>query len=78
MVVFYFDIWDLDTDTGVRPAAKRRNNAVLPLGKFCKGVKSKRNNPEPHNHTTKKAIKPGKIDKFLHIFYTTDTQMFTR
>ena len=39
VVIFYFDIWDLDTGTGVRPAEKRRNNAGLPSGKFCKGVK---------------------------------------
>ena len=47
VVIFYFDIWDLDTDPGVRPAAKRRNNAGLPSGKFCKGVKRSETIPSP-------------------------------
>ena len=36
---FNFWYWDLEHDEGVRPAAKRRDNASLPSGKFCKGVK---------------------------------------
>ena len=42
-----FNFWyrDLETGSGVRPAAKRRNNAGLPSGKFCKGVKRSETTP---------------------------------